>query len=50
MHAEYLAVRAFGWSHDQYLDTPSHVTAWLLHIDREVKQHEAEQKAAANRG
>ena len=40
---------AFGWTHDQYMDTPAEATAWLLHIHQAMRKYEAERQEKANR-
>lgn len=42
---EYRVVKAFGWTHEQYLDTPHDALNWLMRIDQIVEQFEAEQKS-----
>jgi hypothetical protein len=46
-HAEYWALRTFGWTHEQYLDTPHEATQWLMRIDGVVREYEAEKKREA---
>lgn len=39
-------MKAFGWTHDQYLDTPDLAVEWLLRVDRVYMEAE---KREANR-
>lgn len=49
MFREYQAVTVLGWSHQEYLDTPTEVTDWLLHIHAEVRAVERDRQEAVDR-
>lgn len=46
---EYQACKVFGWTHEQYMDTPQEAINWLMHIHGKVVEFERS-KAASTRG
>jgi hypothetical protein len=46
---EYQAIRHFGWSHEEYMNTPGYALQWLMgiaHIENQIEE-ERQRKAEA---